>query len=197
MQFWEPDTHEPLGAVFTRDLWLDEIAFSPDGSLAVLGGAGPFNVVEPGKWSPIRKLEEPNCHLYAPRFTPDGKYLVLQASEPSSVAFDPRMWKPMRLCVFDTRSWQRVSRLPDAPDDAAQYFPRQEAAGGGVLHARDCLALGSRPAGTRGRLDTNCRVSEAAFAPDESLVAVLSTGPDGWSDVGNSIVEHRQRPARP
>jgi WD40 repeat protein len=183
LQFWEPATHEPLGEIPARDLPLDEIAFSPDASLAATSDLGECGVLETRKWKDIRRFVEPVAGglngLSEPRFTPDGKYLVLQCSEP----WDGIRPAPFALRIFDTRTWERVARLPDVPEDTAQYIPAPKKRCAVVRSKSGTISLWDldRHAAVA-ELDKGCCVSQAAFAPDESLVAVVTTEKMGWGN---------------
>lgn len=167
LQFWEPITHEPLGEIRAPSTRLAGITFSPDGSLAVLSGGGRCALVETERWKPIRQFEEPRIGrsrhgLSNPRFTPDGKHLVLQCSEPS-------------LRIFDTATWERVARLPDVPEDTVQYIPASTKRSA-VLRSNDGIVSLwdlDRQA-IVAELDKDSFVSQAVFSPNESLVAVVT-----------------------
>jgi WD40 repeat protein len=167
MQLWEPVTHETLGDTKRLGIPADEIRFSPDGTWAMVAGFGECGLFDTKTWTVAREFEEPWIHrtrlgLDDPQFTPDGKYLVLQSSEPS-------------LRVFDTHTWQPVAALPDVPGDAIQYFPAPKSRRailrfkGGSISLWDVdrhLALS--------RLDRSCYVQDVTFSPDESVMAIVT-----------------------
>lgn len=170
LQFWEPVTHETLGEVRMQGVSQDAITFSPDGSLAVVG-RGAYVLVETKTWKKVRTFEEPWSNgrrepLSHPQFTPDGKYLVLRCGE-------------SLLRVFDTHTWNRVGRLPDVPEDAVLYLPAPKKRLA-VVQTRDTAILLwdlARHAAVA-PLDKGCQVIEAAFSPDESMLAVVTRGKD-------------------
>ena len=167
LQFWEPVTHEPLGEIRAPSTPLAGITFSPDGSLAVLGGWSKCALVETKRWKRIREFKEPRIGrsrhgLSNPRFTPDGKYLVLQCSEPS-------------LRIFDTATWERVARLPDVPEDTVQYIPAPKKRRVVVRSNSGIVSLWDLDRQAKvAELDKDCFISQAVFSPNESLVAVVT-----------------------
>ena len=175
LQFWEPITHETLGDVPTRGMPHYSIAFNKDGSQAALCGRGTCTLVDTKKWKQIWKYEEPSVKgvqkaLSNPLFTPDGKFLVMQSSEPS-------------LRIFDTHTWERVGRLPDMLEDATQYAPALKKKLAVVRSKSGVISLWNLDRhAALADLDKGCFVSQAAFSPDESLLAVVTTEQLGWKN---------------
>jgi WD40 repeat protein len=169
LQIWEPTTHKRLGEISKRhDMPLDGITFSADGSRAVLSGGGDCEVVDTEKWERIRLFTEPYIerkrHLLSdPRFTPDGKQLVLQSSEPA-------------LRIFDTATWERVERLPNVPADTVRYLPAAKRRRAVIQTKGGAVALWALDRNARVvELDTDCSLTDAVFSPDETVVAVVTS----------------------
>jgi WD40 repeat protein len=167
LQFWEPITHESLGEIRAAFSPLAGITFSPNASLAVISGWGTCALVETRNWRRLREFAEPTIDrrqhgLEHPRFTPDGKYLVLQCSEPS-------------LRIFDTATWERVARLTDIPEDAVRYIPAPKKKRAVVRLKSGTVALWDleRHAAVA-ELDRGCSLTHAAFSPDEALLATVT-----------------------
>jgi WD40 repeat protein len=161
MQLWEPATHEFLGDLSIPDG--NSLAFSRNGSLIAIGG-GNSVCVDRKTWKVIANLrqEDATNNPAFPQFTPDGRYLLFQTTEPS-------------LDIFDTQTWERAKRPPEIPDDAVQYSPASEGDRAVVRLKSGALALWDT-AGRRqvARLDGNVLFSHVCFSPDESMVAVAT-----------------------
>ena len=170
LEFWDPTTHETLGEVRMRRIQLDAIAFTPDGSLAAVSGGGQCAVVETKTWKQVQKIEDPMKwpDLSDPRFTPDGKYLLVQCGK--------SWWCPEKpLQIFETHSWNRVSRLPDAPDGALEYIPAPKKRRAVIRSKNSVLSLWDMDRhAVVAELGRDGFASRAVFSPDESLVAVVT-----------------------
>lgn len=173
LQFWEPITHETLGEN-RRVSQRDAIAYNADATLAALTGYGECEVVDTKNWHRIHLYEEPYVDrrqpaLTAPRFTPDGKYLVAHCSEPS-------------LRIFETATWKRVPRLPDVPEDTVRYFPAPKRKLAVVQAKSGSIALWNCARNEAvSELDKDCTAAEVAFAPDESQFALITF--KKWNEV--------------
>lgn len=196
LQIWEPTTHELLAEI--RAPWgeVSSIAFSPDGSLAVIGGSECV-CFDARTWKVARKFTEQRSEggyytLNFPRFMPDGRHLLLECNKPS-------------LEIFDTTNWRRVVRLPAVPEDALQYVPSPKSKRALVrLKTGSVLLWDSATYRKIATLNANADLSQVAFSPDGSRVAVVtakeSGHPDDWSkpririwktDKGNLVHELR------
>lgn len=147
---------------------MDGVVFSADGKRAVLTGWGECEVVDPEKWERIQFFTEPYIErkrhgLGNPRFTPDGKFLVLQCSEPS-------------LRIIDTSTWERVDRLPGIPRDAVGYFPAIKRRRAVIQRKEGAIALWDLDRNAQVvELDTEGTLRDAVFSPDETVVAVVTS----------------------
>ena len=170
LEFWDPTTHETLGEVRMRGVRLDAIAFSPDGSLAAVSGVGQCAVVETKTRKQVQKIEDPMkwLGLSDPRFTPDGRYLLVQCGE--------SWWCLKSRCrSLETHSWKRVSRLPDAPDGALQYIPAPKKRRAVIRSKNSVLSLWDMDRhAVVAELGRDGFASHVVFSPDESLVAVVT-----------------------
>src|SRR5262245_9351910 len=127
------------------------------------------------------------------RFTPDGRFLLLESSEPA-------------LLIYDTKTWRRLHAPPDdMPRDAIAYItaPTTKRA----IYLSKSVALALWDAGQLreiAKLDCSVRLDCAAFSPDESLVAVATAhkfSGDYWGTfririwrVGDGTLAHELRP---
>lgn len=152
----------------------DQIAFSPDGAYAAVAGGGVCHLMEVGTWRSIRKLEEPwhegrRDTLRFPAFAPDGRHLLLLCGQ-------------LSLRVYEVGTWQRVQRLPEAPEDAMQYVPAEKLPRAVVRTvAGQVLLWDSANYRAISTLDEGVFIAHAAFSPDESLVAVATARQPGYS----------------
>jgi WD40 repeat protein len=158
LQFWEPITHELLREV--RGLGTDAIAFSPDGSQAVISNGGDIEVVDLKTWKFTRK----EFTLCFPQFTPDGRHVLLNT-------------RNSNLRMADTTTWEYVNLPTEIPPDAVCYMPApgskravvQLKSGAVILWdvtARRIIAT----------LRDNARLVDTAFSPDESQFVVQTEG---------------------
>jgi len=109
----------------------------------------------------VREIAEPFRGSH-PQFTPDGSFLLLQSDEPA-------------LLIYDTKNWERRQSLPGLPRDAIYYSPAPRTERAIYLSKSGVLTLWD--SGHRrdvAKLDENVIVRQAAFSPDESLVAVAT-----------------------
>lgn len=166
LQRWEPTTHETLGEIRLHSS-PEAIAYNSDATKAVFAGWGECEVVDTKKWQRVQFFAEPMVDnkqqgLSAPRFTSDGKYLVLQCSEPA-------------LRIFETATWKAVPHLPNVPEDTLRYLPAPQRKLAVVQTKRGSIALWdlARNAAVA-ELDQGCSVSEAVFAPDESQFVTVT-----------------------
>lgn len=166
LQFWEPTTHEFLAEIRSPGIRWEDVAFSPDGTLAAAVGSD-CSVMNAKTWQVIRRLVAPSekrvtYSFTNPQFIEDGRYLLLQSSEPA-------LW------IFDANTWERVDRLPVIPENAIQYVP---APTGNLALTRTREGVLSLWNVTQPdeitRLDQGGPISHVAFAPDESFIAVAT-----------------------
>jgi WD40 repeat protein len=168
LRFFDLATRKLIGEASVDTVPPEAVALSPDGTFAAVTGSGrQCAVVETKTWKELRTLGRYYAGLVAPRFTPDGKYLVLE---------NGRSGAPLSLQIFDTRTWNRADRLPGVPEDAGQYVPAADGkhavvrSGSGIISLWD---LQRRSAVAR--LDKGSYVCQAAFSPDGSLLAIATT----------------------
>lgn len=172
VQFWDPTTHEFLAQIPAFGWDCNSIAFSPDGTLAAIGG-DQCAVLNTKDWKTITILKKRRSNggfytLTLPQFTPDGRYLVLQCNAPS-------------LEIYDTRTWQSVAQMPGLPGDALQYFPSPDGQRALVqLKSHAIVLLDCKHRRRLAVLDTNACLTEVSFSPDESLVAAVTARSPGY-----------------
>ena len=106
------------------------------------------------------KGRKPVSHL---QFTPDGRFFLLRSSGPA-------------LLVYDTKTWKRLTTLPDdIPRDAIAYVPSPTAKRAVYLSKNNVLALWDADKRSEvAKLDDSVRFYHVAFSPDESLVAMVT-----------------------
>ena len=150
----------------------EDIVFSPDGSIAVIGGWGEYKLYNVNNWTRIKHLAEPvierKRHLLSfPRFNPDGKYLFLQSSEPN-------------LIVYETTNWNKLKTLRWLPENLHAYIPATKRKRGIILSALGELALWDSDMQQKyAKLDENVCIQRIAFSPDETLIAIATSTPKG------------------
>jgi len=149
-------------------------AFSPDGSLIIQGGTDCF-CLDTATGKIIQKLSEPpsDGRLYdlsSPQFTPDGRFLALQDSRPS-------------VDIYDTRTWQKVSGLPEIPENALQFIPSPNWSRSVIASKTEGIVLWDIIYRRKiAVLSANGYLSYASFSPDSSLVAVVIKPQKGLTD---------------
>ncbi len=104
--------------------------------------------------------QKPVSHL---RFTQDGRFLLLQSSEPT-------------LLIYDTKTCRRLKTPPDdMPRDAIAYITAPTTKRAVYLSKSGTLALWDADKRREiAKLDDNVSLNRAAFSPDEALVAVAT-----------------------
>lgn len=141
---------------------------SPDGSLRAEKGNYEI-IIRNAKHVEIRHLREPEIKrhvdtLFAPFFSPDGRFLLVQSSHPA-------------IRIYDTKTWQLLPSLPGLPRDVVAYFPDKDwklavfASSEGEIGLWD-----SRSRRKTATLGTDQKLLDAAFSPDQALVAVVTRG---------------------
>lgn len=161
LQFWDPTTHEFLREI--RGVGSYAIAFSPDGARAVVSDSGlGCQRIDTKTW----KVKKEQTYFMAPQFTPDGRQVLLSNGK-----------KPLK--ILDAVTWRSVERVTGIPKDAVTYLPAPKNQRAIVQSMSGNVSLwdpdGEQPIA---KLEENAVLREAAFSPDESLVAVQTEGKD-------------------
>ena len=172
IRVWDPNSHElipdagPSAPEPSFALYAG-LTLSPDGSVAAGCDVGEVSLFHTQTWTHFRQIAEPlidghQIGLSNPVFTPDGRYLLLQGSEPT-------------LKAFDTTTWQQQPIPAEIPQGALAYYPsgdRQRA----VYATRNGTITLWDPLARRdvGVLDVMGKVESLAFSPDQTLVAVAT-----------------------
>lgn len=165
LQFWDSTSHELLREV--RGLGNKGIAFSPDGAQAVVSDSGDSEVVDLKTWKYVRK----QIPSYSSKFTPDGRYALLQVDK-----------HPLR--IYDAHTWKQVEQLPEVPQDAVIYVPASKSKRAVVQSQAGTVFLWDTVEHRKiAALGENLQLLEAAFSPDENSVAVKTRRTaDGWAE---------------
>jgi len=169
LRFWDPDTREVVKEIsIPQYISVEGLSSSPDGAFAAIRGWGDVHLLDTKTWRRAQDFSEPiigrkRNMLSHPEFTPNGRYLLLQSSEPA-------------LLVYDTKTWGRRQALPDdMPQDVIAYAPSPTAKRAVYLSKSGALVLWDADQRREiAKLDDNVRLDRAAFSPDEALVAVAT-----------------------
>ena len=172
-QFLAIPTYEPLGDLETNEPYTD-IAFSPDGKVAALSRS-ECRIVDASTLKLVRTLSEPPRDrfwppLVDPHFTPDGRCLILRTGHDDDLRF------------FDTKTWERISRIPEIPLDAIQWEPSKSWQHAVMRTKSGILSLWDAKTKSAQEFDAVAPLLDAAFSPDESQVALITSDKNGYSN---------------
>ncbi len=168
IKIWHSGSHNLLEEIVNTpgSIQFNGLILSPDNSIAVIQGWWKIGILDTKNWSNFREIEEKTIDgktqaLFSPQFLGNGKYLLLESSEPA-------------LVIYDTETWKRLEGLPEIPVGAVSFYPAS-------LKSRAVYSLKDRQIILR---DTNRRrniailekakIKYAVFSPDESLIAVIT-----------------------
>ncbi len=178
-RFRDPATHKEL-----KELPLSYgrnpqgIKFSSDGSLAEIAGKGWGNrhcVVDTRARKIVQEFEEEAVGPYIsalefPQFTADGRYLLFLCYEPDSNGH--RTILPR---VYDTKTWEKLDKMPGYPENALTCFEAPKAKRAVVLLKGSLMSLwDSERHRQYAKLDKNVQIRQVAFSPDELMVAIAT-----------------------
>ena len=165
-QFGDAGIHLPMYPVAP--------VFSPDGSVEVLLGTSYVMILDAKTSRLITEIHAPviagrSYNFYNPRFTPDGRYLVLPSGEP-------------RVLAYDAATWNAVETLPGLPPGVRKFFPSSDWSRGIAQSADGAIALWAWGATAEtAHLEDHAELLDAAFSPDDSIVATLTqTKAEDW-----------------
>jgi WD40 repeat protein len=168
IKIWHTDSHNLLQEIVNTpsSIQFNGLVLSPDNSIMVIQGWWKIGILDTKKWNNFREIEEISIDgktqtLSKPQFIENGKFLLLESSEPA-------------LRIYDTKTWKRRDALPEIPAGTVSYYPTS-------LKSRAVYSLKDEQIILR---DTNrqlniatlekAKIKYAAFSPDESLVAVIT-----------------------
>jgi WD40 repeat protein len=136
--------------------------FSPDGRNVLVGDFGDLDVHDSQTWQGIRKLRAyGGPRLLHPQFTPDGRYLLVEAEHTA-------------LLVFDTKTWQLADPLPHIPKEALAYFPAKNGKRAAYVTGTRAIKIWDpREHRDVSQLDVSGRIVDLGFSPDQAMVAVV------------------------
>ena len=171
----DPITHKILKDIpvpETITMSPEEIRLSPDGSLAAFAGGSWCHVLEHRTWQLLPRFEgPPGVARYAPRFTADGRFLLLHCS-----GYDEKtMMRQVTLRAYDTKSGEDKGQLPGLPDGVLDYVEGTSGKHAVILLKKKTLGLRDI-AGHRdyAKLAERIETCKVAFSPDESMVAIAT-----------------------
>ena len=176
----------------------EEIRFSPDGSLAAFSGGCGCHVLDTKTWQVLAQFEESGVARSSPRFTADGRFLILHCY------YNGR--KASRLRAYDIQSGESRGISIGLPMGALDYVEARSGKRAVILLKDKTVALWD-VARRRdyAKLAEHVESCKVAFSPDESIVAIATERQrdDGnwpfyririWkTDAGK--LEHELRPA--
>ena len=186
-RFWNPATHSMSREISNSSIEtygrnssgapITSLSFSPDGLFAVAEGWGEIYVLDGASLQCLQRISEPfidrtRHQLSSPLFTPDGRYLYVQSSKPE-------------LLIFETKTWRRVSTLPEMPTGALAFFPAADGQRSVCLTRTGEIALWSpQEKRTIAVLDDEGRIVRLSYSPDGSMVAAVTLHHASGSSAG-------------
>jgi hypothetical protein len=180
LQLLDPTTHGVLREIPAPaewgQFWLpEEVRLSPDGRLMVIAGSGWCGVLDTETWRLVPRFDAPRTLFRSsPRFTADGRFLLLQCRE--------NYEKTATLRAYDTMSGESRGKLPSLPDGVLDYVEGSSGKHAVILLKERILSLwditGRREDARLAKGVSSCKV---AFSPDESAVAIAQVDDDPWA----------------
>lgn len=178
------------------------VAFSPDGGMLAVSGAGGLSLLDAATLRTIRSVAAPPGVSGAPVYRPDGKVLAVGGA-PGYLGRRPAAGA---LCLLDAASLEVIAHrsVPDldgyslafSPDDRTLAIVGHARGSGGVIRLLDASSLrtvaagvlpggAAGPAAAGGVLPDEASVTAAAaagFTPDGAVLAggSLAGGPVAW-----------------
>ncbi|HTW95875.1 MAG TPA: WD40 repeat domain-containing protein [Tepidisphaeraceae bacterium] len=170
-------TYETLGDLETNENFSD-VAISPDGKLAALAG---FNcqIVDMSTLRIVRVFTE-RSHgrsqpvLVDPHFTPDGRSLMLRVNDLGRGEDG--------FFFYDTTTWQTVHPIVEIPRDTVQWDPSPSWRHAVMRSWVGAISIWDAKTRSARELDPASPLFEAVFSPDESMVALVTSDKDGYSN---------------
>ena len=185
LKFWRSDTFDLVKEVAEPSgVW--GISYSPDGSVALVReGWGELNLLDTRSWRSITKLAEPiidrkQCRITRPRFTADGRFLLLESNETV-------------LKVFDAKTWEPRDLPPAIPKDAITFIPAP-CGDKAVYVSKDgtLMLWNTRKQREIAKLDVDVVVDLVAFSPYRSLIAIVTASKVRDAVPSNNYYPHKR-----
>lgn len=182
IKVWHTDYHNLLQEIIAPpNVQFNGMILSPDNSIAVIQEWWKILILDTKKWNSIREIEAKitdgkTQSLSKPHFIMNGKYLLLESSEPA-------------LCIYDTKTWKRLDTLSQIPMNAVSFYPTSQknravySLKDGQIILRDTVRQHDIAI-----LD-NARIEYVSFSPDKSLVAVVTL----HKEIGNEGAKYKIR----
>jgi len=154
----------------------EEVGLSPDGRLVAFAGDAWCHVFDTTTGQLLPRFEGPGgVARHAPRFTADGRFLLLWYS-----GYDEKTrTRQVTLRAYDTKSGEDKGRLPGLPDGVLDYVEGPSGKHAVILLKEKTLGLWDI-AGRReyAKLAEGVESCKVAFSPDESEVAIAQSNDD-------------------
>ncbi len=130
-------------------------------------GVGSVLRIRNASGATVHEFPEPLCgrypiYIYAARFTPDGRFLLVMSSIPD-------------IRIYDTSSWKSVDRIPGLPKGVVAYHPSSDWKRGVAVFPSGVIELLDIEAGrTLAVIDPGDDLQYVTFSPDGSRVATVT-----------------------
>lgn len=127
--------------------------------------------------STIHEMREPMdgksmISMYAARFTPDGRYLLVLSDIPD-------------IRIYDTATWQPVGHIRGVPDDAVAYYPSTDwKVGVAAFKSGEVDLVEAKNGRKLVQIDFGEELESASFSPDGSQVAVVTDATSTYGMLG-------------
>jgi WD40 repeat protein len=170
IKVWDSDSRILIReAAKPQNVPFDGLILSPDDSTAVIEGWGVIGLTDTRTWHNSRVIEEPfierkRHQLSNPQFIKNGRFLLLESDEPA-------------LHIYDTKTWKRISTLPEIPVGAISYYPSPSQNHAVYQSADNQIIFRDVTSQHNIAMFDTAKIKYVAFSPDESQVAVVTFHP--------------------
>ncbi len=145
----------------------EDIAFSPDGSLAFINDGFDCQIFSTQNWQHLETLHEDHIgrfypSLTSPQFSADRRYAVFRCTS-------------MSVRIFDTQTWKPRKAMPGVPPLTVAWVPAPKGPLAIIQNTDSQIILWDSAQSRKvAMLDDFARIERVAFSPDQTRVAVAT-----------------------